>query len=78
VKQSLAEAGRSTPIFSEGALRRLHELTGGIPRRIKQLADLALLGGAGSNLAQIEAELIEAVYQELGIDTGTMVSMGGR
>jgi type II secretory pathway predicted ATPase ExeA len=78
VKQSLAEAGRSTPIFSEGALRRLHELTGGVPRRIKQLADLALLGGAGSNLAQIESELIEAVYQELGVDTGTMVTMGGR
>jgi general secretion pathway protein A len=78
VKQSLAEAGRSTPIFSEGALRRLYELTGGVPRRIKQLADLALLGGAGSNLAQIEADLIESVYQELGIDTGVMLSLGGR
>jgi type II secretory pathway predicted ATPase ExeA len=68
VKESLAAAGRSTPIFSENALRRLHELAEGIPRRIKQLADLALIGGAGSNLAQIEPDLIETVYHELGVE----------
>lgn len=44
IKQSLADAGRSTPIFSPAAVRRLQELSGGIPRRVKQLADLALLG----------------------------------
>lgn len=69
IKQSLARVGRSTPIFTAAALRRLHELSGGIPRRVKQLADLALVGGAGSNLANIEADLIDAVYQELGVDT---------
>ncbi len=48
---------------------RLHELSGGLPRRIKQLADLALLGGAGANATQIEPPLIEAAYQELGVTT---------
>lgn len=67
VKQALANAGRTTPIFSEAALARLHELTGGIPRRIKQLADLALLAGAGGNMAQIEPSTIDSVYQELGV-----------
>lgn len=67
VKQALAKAGRTTPIFSEAALVRLHELTGGVPRRIKQLADLALLAGAGGNMAQIEPSTIDSVYQELGV-----------
>ena len=67
VKQALAKAGRTTPIFSEAALVRLHQLTGGVPRRIKQLADLALLAGAGGNLAQIEPSTIDSVYQELGV-----------
>ena len=43
VKKALAEAGRTTPVFSEAALHSLHELASGIPRRVKQLADLALL-----------------------------------
>jgi general secretion pathway protein A len=69
VKQSLAVAGRSTPIFSDAALSSLHELTSGIPRRVKQLADLALVAGAGSNLVQIEPNTVEAVYRELGVVT---------
>jgi general secretion pathway protein A len=69
VKQSLAVAGRSTPIFSDAALHSLHELAGGIPRRVKQLADLALVAGAGSNLVQIEPNTVEAVYRELGVVT---------
>jgi type II secretory pathway predicted ATPase ExeA len=67
IKSALSQAGRSTPIFSEQAMRRLFELSGGIPRRVKQLADLALLAGAGQNLVQIEAETIESVFQELGV-----------
>jgi hypothetical protein len=34
---------------------------------VRQLADLALLAGAGANLVQVEAETIEAAYGELGI-----------
>jgi general secretion pathway protein A len=69
VKEALAAAGRSTPIFSEAALGRLYELSGGVPRRVKQLADLALLGGAGANLGQIEPELLDSVFHELGVVT---------
>jgi general secretion pathway protein A len=69
VKKALAEAGRTTPIFSEAALRHLHGLSDGIPRRVKQLADLALLAGAGGNLSQIEPETIDSVYRELGVVT---------
>ncbi|MBI3838028.1 MAG: AAA family ATPase [Planctomycetia bacterium] len=69
VKNAMSQAGRSTPIFSETALRHLHELASGIPRRVKQLADLALLAGAGQNLVQIESETIDSVFQELGVIT---------
>ncbi len=67
VKQSLAHAGRSTPVFTDAGLGRLHELAAGIPRRVKQLADLALVAGAGQNLVHVEAETVESVFQELGV-----------
>jgi general secretion pathway protein A len=67
LKQALATAGRSTPVFSETALLRLHELASGIPRRVKQLADLTLLAGAGGNLVQIEADTVDSVFHELGV-----------
>ncbi len=63
---SLARAGRKAPVFAEPAVTKLHELTHGIPRRVSQLADLALLAGAGQNLQHIDAGLVEAAYQELG------------
>lgn len=69
VKKSLSVAGRSTPIFAESAFERLHQLTAGTPRRIKQLADLALLAGAGANVAHIDGELVDGVFCELGVVT---------
>lgn len=66
VGASLAEARRSHPIFTADALLRLHELTGGMPRRVIQLADLALLAGAGSQLNEIDAATLESACYELG------------
>jgi len=67
LKTSLAQAGCSHPVFDDPAIDRLHELGQGIPRRISQLADLALLAGAGRRLHQIDAETIDSVYRELGV-----------
>lgn len=63
----LAQAGRKEPVFAPPAVTRLHELAQGIPRRISQLADLALLAGAGRNLDQIDVDTVESVYHELGV-----------
>ena len=61
----LAQAGRQSPVFAEPAVARLHALSHGIPRRVSQLADLALVAGAGQELQQIDADVVEGVYQEL-------------
>lgn len=67
IKDTLGKAGRRTPLFADEALQQLHELGHGIPRRISQLADLALLAGAGRDLKQIDADTVESVYHELGV-----------
>jgi type II secretory pathway predicted ATPase ExeA len=65
VEASLAHAGRTATAFDPGALTRLHELSAGVPRRVAQLADLALVAGASQNLEQIDAETLDAVSEEL-------------
>jgi len=67
VRRSIERAGRRASLFDASALHRLHELSSGIPRRVQQLADLALLAGAGRELHEIKAETIDSVYEELGV-----------
>jgi len=67
LESSLAQAGSMEAIFDDSAVSRLHELSGGIPRRVAQLADLALLAAAGRDLRQVDADVIESVYHELGV-----------
>ncbi len=65
VRQSLAKAGRGEPLFERNALARLHDLAGGRPRRVGQLADLALVAAAGQELSVIDERTVENVYREL-------------
>ena len=65
LKTSLASAGCPEAVFAEPAIARLHELSHGIPRQVRQLADLALMAGAGRELRQIDADVVESVYHEL-------------
>jgi general secretion pathway protein A len=66
LRASLAESPRAAAIFDEEAIARLHELAEGLPRRVIQIADLALLAGAGRDLERIDAETIESACRELG------------
>ena len=61
----LAQAGQHSQVFDPQAVARLHELSEGIPRRVSQLADLALVAGASQHLTLIDAGVIEEVYREL-------------
>lgn len=65
VRHRLSVAGRNQPIFDAGALESLFELSGGVPRKINRLCDLALLVGYADELHHISAEHVEAVAKEL-------------
>lgn len=69
LKAALAKYGCRQPLFSDDAVNSLHRLSGGVPRRVKQLADLALVAAAGHELDRIDSEVISGVFQELGLVT---------
>lgn len=62
---ALRQAGRPAPLFTAGAAEAIHALSQGVARHIEQLADLALIAGAGRGLTQIDAEMIDSVHAEL-------------
>jgi type II secretory pathway predicted ATPase ExeA len=64
---TVAKAGRTQPAFDNEAVRRLFQLSGGAPRRVNQLAQLALVAGAAQRLTQVDAATIEAVEEELSL-----------
>ena len=66
VAHRLEAAGANRPIFEPTAMQPLHELSGGVPRRInRRLCDLLLLVGFADDSSSISAEQVEAVGQEL-------------
>ena len=66
LKTALVRAGRDDSMFTEEAIARIHFLTQGIPRRVNQLAELALLAADGHDLKSIDADMIDSVCRELG------------
>ncbi|QDT00697.1 ExeA family protein [Adhaeretor mobilis] len=65
IEQRLQAAGASREIFAVDALLAAHQLTGGVPRRINRLCDLALLVGFANERPTIDAETLQAVRDEL-------------
>ncbi|HUG70469.1 MAG TPA: AAA family ATPase [Pirellulaceae bacterium] len=57
--------GRKEPIFTDTAVQRIQALSEGIPRRIVQLADLALVAGAVGKADCVDAECVQQVAFEL-------------
>jgi general secretion pathway protein A len=57
--------GASRDIFTAAAAERLWQLSLGVPRRIHQLCDLALLVGMADDLQTLSALEIEAAAEEL-------------
>jgi type II secretory pathway predicted ATPase ExeA len=61
----LKKAGAKRTIIESDAFTALHELTGGVARRINRLCDLALLIGFAEERKTLTASHFEAVCQEL-------------
>lgn len=62
---STQQLGRQEPIFTESAVQLIHQQSGGIARKIIQLADLALVAGAVAQSRFIDANCVEQVSAEL-------------
>ncbi len=66
VQHRLQVAGPHTAMpFEPQALKRLHKLSGGVPRRINLLADRAMLGAYGRRKRQIDAAMVLQAAREV-------------
>ena len=65
VQHRLAVAGCSRPVFTQSAINKLFQLSGGIPRLLNLLCDRAMLGGYSQQKALIDAKLVEQAGQEI-------------
>jgi MSHA biogenesis protein MshM len=65
VHSRLRAAGCSRELFTTDALEQIHEQSGGLPRRINRLCDMALLVGFADDLLSIGPRHVEAVAEEL-------------
>jgi general secretion pathway protein A len=68
LEQILTNAGREAPVFDAGAIEEIHEVSAGVPRRIRQIGEMSLVAGAGYGLETIDAETIADVVSELAVD----------
>ncbi|HYO25229.1 MAG TPA: AAA family ATPase [Lacipirellulaceae bacterium] len=71
VRHRLDAAGATREIFGELALLTVHQLSGGVPRRINRLCDLALLVGYANGDQVIAPADLHAVHDELVAVTPT-------
>jgi type II secretory pathway predicted ATPase ExeA len=53
------------PTLDMDATQRMHELTGGLPRRLNQLGNLVMLAAKADDRAAIDVALVDTVYREL-------------
>ncbi len=58
-------AGRTEPVFTEGAVNSVFERSGGIPRRINHICDMSLLVGFSKQVEFIGEDIIVEVVQDL-------------
>ncbi|MEY2800430.1 MAG: peptidoglycan-binding protein [Pseudomonadota bacterium] len=66
VRHRLGVAGLAGTLpFDAGALRALHKLSGGIPRRINLLADRALLGAYSGDASRVTAATVRRAAAEV-------------
>lgn len=65
IEHRLMAAGASRPLFTTAALEMAHRLSGGVPRRINRLCDLALMVGFAAGDSEIDGAQLRAVQSEL-------------
>jgi general secretion pathway protein A len=73
LRHRIAIAGASVFPFEDAAVRRLHQLSGGVPRLLNVLGERALLAGYVHGRARVDAHLVDLAAAEVlppAVDTG--------
>jgi general secretion pathway protein A len=65
VRHRLRVAGGSETLFTPAAMRRVHRLSGGVPRLINVICDRALLGGYAHDQQRIDAAMVKRAAREV-------------
>ncbi len=61
----LRVAGREAPLFTAAAVEAVHRASGGLPRRVNQVAANALLEAFARDLDEVGAEAVEAAVTDM-------------
>ena len=59
IAHRLSVVGRTEPIFTQEAIRFIHEGSGGIPRRINQICDMCLFTGYVRQVDQVARDVVD-------------------
>ena len=76
IRHRLSVAGRQEQIFTEEALDEIYKFSGGIPRKINNICDMALLVSYGEAQDKIDTGVIKKVVEDLEdttVDIGVKV-----
>jgi general secretion pathway protein A len=65
IRHRLRVAGRGSALFTWAAMRRVHRLSGGVPRLINVICDRALLGAYAHDLRRIDAATVRRAGREV-------------
>lgn len=65
IQHRLEVAGSKEQIFLDNAFSEIYRFSGGIPRKINNICDMALLVGDGEGLDKIDKETIREVAEDL-------------
>ncbi len=71
IAHRLGVAGRADPLFDDAAVTAVHRHTGGVPRRVNQLAANALLEAFARADATVSADVVDAAAADLAAYMGT-------
>lgn len=70
----IQQAGGDDSIFNGQAITRIQELSDGIPRKIAQISELALVAGAVRKSDRVTSELVDQVCDEFTVSVGRKFS----
>ncbi|MBU2540569.1 MAG: AAA family ATPase [Candidatus Omnitrophica bacterium] len=68
IKHRFKVAGGDEGVFADSAIHLIYEYSGGIPRRINHLCDLALLTAFSHKVRNIEGEMVKEAFSDLEVE----------